>query len=68
MRSWFHSPFLLIPALLAERHAVRAFFAVVGQQPAAPRLVVNARRPHPSARHIHVNLALVAVDAIRRRT
>ena len=52
--------------LFGKRQALLAFLAAGREQPAAPRLVVNAAAPHPPARHIHVNLALVAVDPIRR--
>ena len=58
-------------AVLADRAALSgkcrsllAFFAVRRQQPAAPRLVVNAAAPHPAAGDVHVNFTLVAMDAI----
>ena len=53
-------------ALFGKRHSLLAFLVVRWKKPAAPRLIINARRPHPATRRVHVNFDLITVDAVRR--
>src|ERR1035437_7428335 len=53
-----------LAALLGTCRARLAFLSAGREQPAAPRLVVNATAPHPAARGVHVNFTLVAVNAV----